>query len=268
MEQNLHSLSGVFPSMSGRLIILPKKSYCPWKPENVERVLRDERKHKEEQEAMAKSELQRESQTRLQALKGNVTSERFSLFEAEERAEKMAVNHAPSQTSAQAKGPAGMMPMYSTQDERRIDRKRPFYLQEHPFSVESTNEKDDALKRNLDPMSSFARERAEVAAAKTTLVVRDTVRHGKRKESPSEDNNSSDDKRKRRRSRVLDRKKHTRERKRSRKSSAISLDELRRRRLEREGKEGERVTTLVLNSTVDMRKGKYQDQFNPTLTRR
>ena len=33
--------------MSGRLTILPKKSYCPWKPENVERVLRDERLERE-----------------------------------------------------------------------------------------------------------------------------------------------------------------------------------------------------------------------------
>jgi hypothetical protein len=36
--------------MSGRLIILPKKSYCPWNKSNVERVLRDERQHAEAQE--------------------------------------------------------------------------------------------------------------------------------------------------------------------------------------------------------------------------
>ena len=33
--------------MSGRLVILPKKTYCPWKPENIERVLRDERLERE-----------------------------------------------------------------------------------------------------------------------------------------------------------------------------------------------------------------------------
>ena len=33
--------------MSGRLILLPKKSYTPWNPENVERVLRDERLERE-----------------------------------------------------------------------------------------------------------------------------------------------------------------------------------------------------------------------------
>ena len=33
--------------MSGRLTILPKKTYCPWNPANVERVLRDERLERE-----------------------------------------------------------------------------------------------------------------------------------------------------------------------------------------------------------------------------
>ena len=33
--------------MSGRLTILPKKTYCPWKQENIERVLRDERLERE-----------------------------------------------------------------------------------------------------------------------------------------------------------------------------------------------------------------------------
>jgi len=40
--------------MSGRLTILPKKTYCPWKPENVERVLRDERLERERLEREAK----------------------------------------------------------------------------------------------------------------------------------------------------------------------------------------------------------------------
>ena len=32
-----------YTPMSGRLIITTKKTYCPWRPENVERILRDER---------------------------------------------------------------------------------------------------------------------------------------------------------------------------------------------------------------------------------
>ena len=42
--------------MSGRLTILPKKTYCPWKPENIERVLRDERLERERLENEAKRE--------------------------------------------------------------------------------------------------------------------------------------------------------------------------------------------------------------------
>lgn len=50
--------------MSGRLIILPKKTYTPWNPSNIERVLRDERiekerVEKEEEEAERAIKLQR-----------------------------------------------------------------------------------------------------------------------------------------------------------------------------------------------------------------
>ena len=48
--------------MSGRLIILPKKTYCPWNPQNLERVLRDERIEKERIEAREKAERSREKQ--------------------------------------------------------------------------------------------------------------------------------------------------------------------------------------------------------------
>jgi hypothetical protein len=39
--------------MSGRLIILPHKSWHVWNRDNVEKVKRDERLHKEEQERKA-----------------------------------------------------------------------------------------------------------------------------------------------------------------------------------------------------------------------
>jgi hypothetical protein len=34
-------------SMSGRLVILPKKSYCPWNRKNLERIERDEQQHQQ-----------------------------------------------------------------------------------------------------------------------------------------------------------------------------------------------------------------------------
>jgi len=55
--------------MSGRLIILPKKSYTPWKPENVERVLRDERLDRERKEKQRKEEASKLSSSRIETLK-------------------------------------------------------------------------------------------------------------------------------------------------------------------------------------------------------
>ena len=55
--------------MSGRLILLPKKSYTPWNRENVERVLRDERLERERlQNKQEKSDLDA-SKRRIDALK-------------------------------------------------------------------------------------------------------------------------------------------------------------------------------------------------------
>ena len=78
--------------MSGRLIILPKKSYCPWNPENVERVLRDEREHAEKIEQEAKKQKEAESRKRLNALKNGGSDEaslqHVNLFQKEEEEEK------------------------------------------------------------------------------------------------------------------------------------------------------------------------------------
>jgi hypothetical protein len=55
--------------MSGRLIILPKKSYCPWNPKNVERVLRDERIHRENQQREQDDSTILSQEARMAALK-------------------------------------------------------------------------------------------------------------------------------------------------------------------------------------------------------
>ena len=56
-------------TMSGRLIILPKKSYNPWKPENVERVLRDERLERERQAQLDEADEKKRSEDRVQLLR-------------------------------------------------------------------------------------------------------------------------------------------------------------------------------------------------------
>jgi len=106
-------------NMSDRLRILPKKSYCPWKPENVERILRDEREHREAQAAAELSERKRRSQRRIDELKdskkdsSNDVVERFSLFRKEEEQAKLAALHGT--TTEKATGATrnnGVMPLF------------------------------------------------------------------------------------------------------------------------------------------------------------
>ena len=77
--------------MSGRLIILGKKGYCPWNAENLSRIRRDEQEHRETQEREQERQADKASILRLAALKkkgnsGESTQERFNLFESEEKA--------------------------------------------------------------------------------------------------------------------------------------------------------------------------------------
>lgn len=83
--------------MSGRLVILPKKTYCPWNPSNVERVRRDERLEREriekEQRLVEEEDRRRKSNRRNQSDAGRQTSpeEReahVNLFPEAEEAEK------------------------------------------------------------------------------------------------------------------------------------------------------------------------------------
>ncbi|KAL9181718.1 hypothetical protein ACHAXT_012061 [Thalassiosira profunda] len=89
--------------MSGRLTILPKKTYCPWNPENVERVLRDERRERERLENEEKA--RRQSSRRERA--DGATDEHINLFpEAKEAELKLAKGQAPTPASN-----AGILPV-------------------------------------------------------------------------------------------------------------------------------------------------------------
>jgi hypothetical protein len=85
--------------MSGRLIILPKKSYCPWNPKNVERVERDEREHREAQARQRQQQAQDVAKERSLALRKHGVDgdgalvQRFSLFEEEERKHHLSLEH-------------------------------------------------------------------------------------------------------------------------------------------------------------------------------
>ena len=51
-------------------MILPKKTYCPWRPENVERVLRDERLERERLENVEKERIDEKRKSRARIAEG------------------------------------------------------------------------------------------------------------------------------------------------------------------------------------------------------
>ena len=60
--------------MSGRLIILPKKSYTPWNPQNIERVIKDEQIEREKNEREDEASLGKNRLSRIDLMKRNINS--------------------------------------------------------------------------------------------------------------------------------------------------------------------------------------------------
>ena len=268
--------------MSGRLIILPKKSYCPWNPENVERVLKDEREHAEEQERKQKEQQQDLSRERMVALKGKSQAaeedkplQHVNLFEDEEK--KCLEQH----QKEEKKKKKGIMPLYLGQSVNND----PFYLRDRSEEKKGVTAKEERLKNRLDPMNEFQvsnnpnnRARAESSTVRGSrldeTVDNSTTSNEKRKKGHrySSQDSSSDDSvsdssierrdRRRRKKRKKSHKRHRREEKSKGGNSSkntTSILELRQRRLEREERERERLKS---------RSSKYSDQYNPHLSRR
>ncbi|KAG7354511.1 hypothetical protein IV203_003867 [Nitzschia inconspicua] len=158
--------------MSGRLIILSKKSYCPWNPKNLERVERDEKEHREQQERNAKQQSNEEAQTRLKRLRkrsrgdgghNDSTQERFNLFEKEEQESHTHVQQEGLLPENQAKrdNNSGVICGGRVQ-KRKTNSDFPKRNDEVPFYLKSTFDlsrditlKETRLKEHLDPMKEF-----------------------------------------------------------------------------------------------------------------
>jgi hypothetical protein len=153
--------------MSGRLVILPKKSYCPWNPKNVARVDRDEREHQEKLDRQQQQKAQEQSHTRLLVLRKRAREEiddnclqRFNLFEKEERDHQERTRDELLRQGNPAK----------LNDERHVEKRGnpgtfPSKNDEIPFYMKSNLDGDKSTKRNvkmdagvkerLDPMRQF-----------------------------------------------------------------------------------------------------------------
>ena len=119
--------------MSGRLTILPKKSYCPWNQDNVERVLRDERLERERLEKEAKANIN-QRRRKGEDDKSLTADGHVNLFpEAKEAELNLARGHhgAPSSKADGNNKEAGIMPVPLGGDEatkRKMGAPVPFYM--------------------------------------------------------------------------------------------------------------------------------------------
>lgn len=216
--------------MSGRLIISSKKSYCPWKPENVERVLRDEARHERNEQEQQR----RESSRALLSTK----QQHVNFFAEEERKETEALLERENKLGK------AIMPVYLDTAAAQSKNSQPFYLRDNPF--EQTREiKDEKLKSEMDPMQAFTkRDTVRSKPSSTALRVQREVNDSSLADAPRRTKKSKNHKRKE-----------------SRKHSVSTMEKLRTRRLERERKERSR-------QEVPGHSGKYNDQYLPTLTRK
>ena len=236
--------------MSGRLKILGKKSYCPWKADNLARVRRDEKEQRERQQQEQEREETAVREKRWDTL-GQQSSARaqshVNLFEKEEQ-DAVLLKTAPEKSQKKTRG------------DRGVSDEVPFYLKKEPFA---SGERDDKLeyqerkrRKKLDPMSRYHPDQYERKAEESICSDQGhRKKQGRRrqtKRSSSSDNNSSgdeeDDSNKSRRGKRRRRKheKKRKDKKRERQSTSSTwMQELRQKRIERERQEKERQLQLI-----------------------
>jgi hypothetical protein len=302
--------------MSGRLIILPKKSYCPWNSKNVERVLRDEREHAEATEQAAKEGEKASSLDRLQALKKrkleqsssgeNAVVQRnpqhINLFAHEEEEHQRRVDTALLDPSRKLQMQQhGVVPLYLGQSVNEDA----FYLQKTGGSSERksdhkskySDQREEERKKKMDPMRAFASSDNRKAKPNQLEHIQENKEDGEKKQqssrkgrrgrdradqrrsrfhsshdhastsASSEDDDSSPGRRKSRHQERSRYRKHRHSRTTSKQSDS-TMDELRRRRAEREVAERRRQNEVLQDDSRNARLSGYQNQYHPGLSRK
>ena len=257
--------------MSGRLVILPKKSYCPWKPENIERVLRDERLEKERLERAEKQRLttilaQSTRIKQLAILRGSKDEilpppqKHVNLFQEEE--EESCRNAVSDSLGRVREQQMGILPVVLGQSElaTRGDN-RPFYLRTAP-EKKFLSSKEERRKESLDPMKGFSRKKQSSKFKVDRQLHADDLST----DAPRKKKHES----KRRHSKACDKDDESTRRQRSKHRD--SLESLRQRRLERETVESNRAAVVLMERDDDGiwkndRKRPYHNQYNPGLSR-
>ena len=164
--------------MSGRLIILGKKGYCPWNSKNLSRIRKDEKEHRDAQGREQEKHAQKASMLRLAALKKTGVGkdrhqQRFSLFEYEEKASFNRSNELQGSKSKVFERKIDIRNEGKTSKNKKIrdespsrynrfgghffskqDKANDFYTRVCPIK-EPLGKKELQLHREMDPMREF-----------------------------------------------------------------------------------------------------------------
>ena len=259
--------------MSGRLIILPKKSYCPWNPDNVARVERDEALHRQQQERELGNR-QSKSTQQLIMVQQHSKNKKNQSIQPETQEQDEPQQHVNLFQAEQEEAAVRELAVESAKTCRlgmTAAAEIPFYLQPAPSNTNiDEKEREPNRKASLDPAMQFmsrdsssrthdkrrrrhdakAHDRhAEESKAKSSSPSKQE-RHGRRKHQYDNNDASVDHK-------------HS---KRSKRNKSLSKDlllaDLRQRRHEREQVERSRQEAAL--GVAAKSRQRYNDQFYPT----
>ena len=232
--------------MAGRLQILGKKSYCPWKKDNLERVQRDEREERLRQERQRQQEAAALLEIRCRGARGGDAEEgHVNLFAKEEWEAAVRTKKNSSVDCEHALTP----PMGNGNTKPQVKHKsnnNGDSSSDMQQAKERSAVKEREIKARMDPMRVYHQTHHLQSDNKDTKGSR------KRPLETSDGDSDTDDselhhRRRRRRERKSCRRHHqyNSKKKSSKGTPKPSLEELRRKRVERERTEKERLERVL-----------------------